>query len=165
MTKVTDSERIDKLYRDVYEGNGKPAIKTRIEMLEENLCRFSASVADLTTNVSALLRYQVEDETRTKLFDNIKKDKISRNRWQVAQMVGIALAIATALLSCSPKLEYIRYTGDVVHAVELKFKTERQAEKAFYELRELGAYCEKTVYGTLMVSDVDKEIWLKYVQK
>lgn len=165
MKTVTDSDRIDKLYKDVYEGNGKPAMKTRIELIEENLCRTSQSIADLTVNVSALLRYQTEDETRTKIIENMKKEKTTRTRWQVAQMVGIALAIATALLSCSPKLEYIRYTGDVVNEVELTFKNENHTEKAYKEFKENGMYVEKTIYGTLKVTEIDKDFWIKYLPK
>ena len=165
MKSVTDSERIDKLYKDVYEGNGKPAMKTRIELIEENLCRFSQSVTDLTTNVSALLRYQYEDETRTKIFENMKKEKITRNRWQAAQLIMIAIAIATAVLSCTPKLSEVHYKGDVVNEIELTFKNKYHTEKAYKELRDNGVYVEKTVFGTLKVHEVDKEIWIKYIKK
>jgi hypothetical protein len=92
MQYVTDNERITKI-EECLNGNGKEGLKTTVAKQGLEVCEIKEMVRNLTVNISALVRYQTEDETRTRLLSDFSKEKNNRIRWQVVQLIAIASLI------------------------------------------------------------------------
>lgn len=86
---VNDSNRIDALEKDMYKGNGKPGLKSRVDITEVNICKLTEQVSNLATNVSALLRFQTQDETKHKLLEQQRKERRNLYYFLIAQSIAL----------------------------------------------------------------------------
>lgn len=91
MNADTKIERIEKtLY-----GNGKPGLIETITRLDENVKILVATDSQLTTTVSALVKFMTDIQATEKA----KKDMKANTRWLIGILVSINLALIAVIVT------------------------------------------------------------------
>ena len=91
------------LMKTIFQGNGKPALVTIIAQTNVKIEELTQVVYNLSTNVSALVKFQTEIETEKVVIATQKEKKVEilkqknvNKRW----LIGLAITIIIAVASC-----------------------------------------------------------------
>lgn len=79
-----------KTVKGVVMGNERPGLIETVPLLNSNVAQLTKTIADLTTGVSGLLKFQEQEQGRVKG----KNEMRTRNRW----IIGILVTLSTALV-------------------------------------------------------------------
>ena len=87
-------ELVDSHDKEIY-GNGKPGLRDSVTELTIEMKSLSTTVHDLSTNVSAMLKYVNETAGENRERENQKKNKLTS--WQITGIIfGIVFGCVTA---------------------------------------------------------------------
>lgn len=99
-------KEIDRLNKDMYYGNGRRSVLSRLETydkaiseLSENLEKmkidYEVDIKNIKRNLDQLLKYQTQQETRDETRMECKADK----KWFIALLVTLFISLSTTALT------------------------------------------------------------------
>ena len=94
---MNDKDTLTKLDEAVF-GNGKPGIKTDLEVLKVEFCNMKDDIRDLATSYKALARTQIEFDVTEKMKINLSEKRMKMLE-RVSIVFGISIPLTALIIS------------------------------------------------------------------
>lgn len=94
---MNDKEILTKLDEAVF-GNGKPGIKTDLEVLKVEFCNMKDDIRDLATSYKALAHAQIEFDVTEKMKVNLSEKRMKMLE-RVSIIFGISIPLTALIIS------------------------------------------------------------------
>lgn len=94
---MDDKDTLIKLNEAVF-GNGKPGIKTDLEVLKVEFCNMKDDIRDLATSYKALAHTQIEFDVTEKMKVNLSEKRMKMLE-RVSIVFGISIPLTALIIS------------------------------------------------------------------